>query len=167
MGGGCSRATYSEPSTFSRDGSAQCRLKGSIFSCAQTQFPDQLSLSALLGSWLDEVTSWESFPLLEGFCLCCVALPRLLPSGSLPWQQSQFLGEGAKISLTPLQLLQGALQPLCPPLFGCCGSPWIPVLLGYFLLEYGCSFLLYVGGESVLGKLPLPWCWCHSQCYIF
>ena len=61
----------------------------------------------------------------------------------------------------------GRLQTLRPPSFGCYGSLRIPVLLGYFLLEYCCSFLLYVGWERVPGKLPPPWCWCHSLQRLF
>ena len=63
---------------------------------------------------------------------------------------------GSTILSYPIPAPQGGLQPLCPLSFGCRDSLRIPVLVGYFLLEYHCSFLLYVGGERVLGKLTLP-----------
>ena len=62
------------------------------------------------------------------------------------------LGEGAKFSLTPFQLLRGGLQPLRPPLFGCCGSLMISVLLGFFLVGKQLLFLVVIWrGESPEG----------------
>ena len=59
------RASYSQPSTFSRDGTVWVR-RGVLSPVCSPWFPDQLSLSGLLESWLNEVTLCESFRSIRG-----------------------------------------------------------------------------------------------------
>ena len=148
--------------------------RGVLSLACRPGFPDQLSVSGLLGSWFDEVTPHESFHLLEGLSWGCKG-PReswvILWKWPLPLSFSQGASQGSNCSLhgreqsSPLplfQFLRGGLQPLGPLLWGQRDSPRIFVLLGYFPLEYVCSSLLCVGGARVPGKFILSWCWHHS-----
>ena len=92
-----------------------------------------LSLSGLLGCWLDEVTppphkssppNWGLHSRLHGplgvFTVSTNErpLPHSFPHGASCGCRSQSLGQGVKFSLTLFQLLRGGLQPLCPLSFG-------------------------------------------------
>ena len=124
-----SRALHSEPSTFSCDGRVQCGLgeEGHFLLRADLDW-GQLLLSGLRGSWLAGVPPCKSFPPLEGFHCTGGGSPgrspdtRPLPcSFSHPRQRSQSLGEGAKFSLTPFQLLRGGQQEVHPLSFDTVG----------------------------------------------
>ena len=63
-----------------------------------------------------------------------------------------FRGRSEDLSYPISAPLRGAPASL-PSIFWLHVSPRTFVLLGYFLLEYACSFLLYVGGEGVPGSV--------------
>ena len=137
--GSGSRATYSEPSAFSRDGTVW--VGGGAFSPAcSLGFPYQFPLSGLLGSCLDEVSLQESFALSKGFPLGCKSW-LILQMGD-PSPTPSF-----KEPVIPV-FRGGQLQPLHHPSCGCLSHQGFCVLR---VSSVGVSLLLFVvcwRGES-------------------
>ena len=103
-----------------------------------------LLCSSYLLSWgvgLMKSLPAKVFALVEGLPLVCKGILDV-PANECPLfseascgPRSQSSGEGAKFSLTLFHLLQGGLQPLGPPLYGCMGLS--DVFLFLFYLKIG------------------------------
>ena len=119
-----------------------------------------LSLPALLGCWLDEVTPRESSCPHRGLPsrlhgpsrildvpMTKCPFPSSFPLGGLLWSQITVFAGWEGVFPYPVPPPLRGLQSLCPPLYGCmCLSDIVCVVFGCLLLEYG-FFLLYVGGK--------------------
>lgn len=137
-GAGAAVVSLVHPSGFDQFCSLVSRGPGFMGSLHTEAFPCQRVSTVLAAGVLDDSPVARPLP-------CSFPHPR---------QQSQSLGEGAKFSLTPFQLLWGGLQPLHPPSFCCCGSLMISVLLELLveiqLFHFGCSL---EGRESRVSSL--------------
>ena len=124
-----SRAVCSELSTFGQDGGTQCALPRGrgCFSCwlIWLWIGSVLWSPGALGLWgprTRKLSPVSGFPLywwtgVLGDPPSCVPAP----APSRPVQRSRFLGEGAKFSPTPFQLLRGGQQGVRPLSFDTVG----------------------------------------------